>query len=239
MLVASVALVVAPASGSAVGGWVEANRWGGWTAILLLCVAAWWLRRGGRAWRWDRGAEGERRTAAILDQLGRAAMVLHDRRIPGGRANIDHIVITRRGVTVVETKMLAGVVRVRRRGLWHNGEAKPEMIDQVHRQVAAVERVVDHLVGDVTVDGVMVDGVIVDGVMVDGVMVDGLIVVHGASIRRGLFRRKRVAGLAVVSPEELASALRRGRHAARGRRLSRRQRGRLGASLRASLPPAG
>lgn len=43
---------------------------------------------------WAKGAEGERRLGAALDNLsGRGVLMLHDRRRPGGTANIDHLAV--------------------------------------------------------------------------------------------------------------------------------------------------
>lgn len=50
---------------------------------------------------WDTGAKGEERFGAALDKRFR---VLHDRRIPGTRANIDHIVVASSGGWVVDPK---------------------------------------------------------------------------------------------------------------------------------------
>lgn len=49
------------------------------------------------------GAEGERLTGRVLDKLD-GYVVLHDRRISGSRANIDHVAIGPGGVFVIETK---------------------------------------------------------------------------------------------------------------------------------------
>lgn len=49
------------------------------------------------------GAEGERLTGRVLDKLD-GYVVLHDRKIPGSKANIDHIAIGPGGVFVVGTK---------------------------------------------------------------------------------------------------------------------------------------
>jgi hypothetical protein len=42
--------------------------------------------------------------------------VLHDRRIPGSRANIDHLAVTRTGIYVIDTKKYAGRPRMRIEG---------------------------------------------------------------------------------------------------------------------------
>jgi len=50
-------------------------------------------QRGRQAANWDAGAEGERRTATRLQELAREGWtVLHDRALPTGRANVDHLV---------------------------------------------------------------------------------------------------------------------------------------------------
>lgn len=54
---------------------------------------------------WKQGAIGEARVAEHLDRLWEAGVApLHDRRIPGTRANIDHIAITPWGVWVIDAK---------------------------------------------------------------------------------------------------------------------------------------
>lgn len=54
------------------------------------------------------GAAGERKTAAVLDQLARGGKltVLHDVRIPitGWTANIDHVVVSGRAVLLIDSK---------------------------------------------------------------------------------------------------------------------------------------
>lgn len=54
------------------------------------------------------GRAGELRTAEILDPLARrsgGATVLHDLTIPGSRANIDHVVVSGRRVTLIDSKV--------------------------------------------------------------------------------------------------------------------------------------
>lgn len=63
---------------------------------------------------WATGAEGEVAIGQILDALATKYdfRVLHDRLIPKSRANIDHLVITRLGVFVIDAKNYQGVVRI-------------------------------------------------------------------------------------------------------------------------------
>jgi hypothetical protein len=66
---------------------------------------------------WDRGSQGEEVVGRYLtDRVGRAGVVLHDRGIPGSRANIDHVAIVASGVWVIDTKRYRG--RVEQRGGW-------------------------------------------------------------------------------------------------------------------------
>lgn len=69
-------------------------------------------------------------------------MILHDRKIPGTVANIDHIVIGPTGVWVVETKNYGGKVRVRDGELRVNGRRRQGVRAEVEREVAAVARFV-------------------------------------------------------------------------------------------------
>lgn len=69
---------------------------------------------------WRTGAQGEERLGQRLDRLVSPTMhVLHDRRIPGTRANVDHLVVTSLGVTVIDAKHYRGRPRLKvRGGLW-------------------------------------------------------------------------------------------------------------------------
>ena len=58
---------------------------------------------------WDIGALGEERLGKGLDALGSDTLrLLHDRRIPGSRANIDHLAVTASGVYVIDAKRYRG-----------------------------------------------------------------------------------------------------------------------------------
>lgn len=64
---------------------------------------------------WGDGATGEELLGQMLAKLP-GIVALHDRRIPGTRANIDHIVIGPGGVFVVDAKRYAGRIEVRNKG---------------------------------------------------------------------------------------------------------------------------
>lgn len=58
---------------------------------------------------WDTGAVGEELLGARLNELSNDRLkVLHDRRVPGKRSNIDHIAVTPTGVLVIDTKHYKG-----------------------------------------------------------------------------------------------------------------------------------
>jgi hypothetical protein len=96
------------------------QRWGLWLAVTLATPG------------------GERRTACDLDRLGPGYHVLHDLRLPGSRANIDHLVIGPTGVFTVETKHRKAPVVVGRRGVTGAGRTMRPAVDQARRQATAV-----------------------------------------------------------------------------------------------------
>lgn len=58
---------------------------------------------------WKRGAVGEEKLGRQLDGLASATCaVLHDRRIPRSRANIDHLVVCPTGILVIDAKRYQG-----------------------------------------------------------------------------------------------------------------------------------
>lgn len=90
---------------------------------------------------WRRGAEGERTVAKALDRLAaEGGRVLHDRRMPGSRANLDHVVVTSAGVFTVDAKRYAGKLETRARGreLWIAGRNRTKLLEQAGRQAAAI-----------------------------------------------------------------------------------------------------
>lgn len=97
---------------------------------------------------WAIGAQGERRLAdALAKVVGPELRVLHDRRIPRTRANIDHLVICPSGVYVVDAKQYkgrpalrveGGLFRPRVETLTVAGRDRSNLVDGVHRQVDLV-----------------------------------------------------------------------------------------------------
>jgi len=110
---------------------------------------------------WATGAVGEELLGARLDKLAsHSCAVLHDRRIPRTRANIDHIVVTTGGVWVIDAKRYkgrpdlkieGGIIRPRVEKLTVGRRDCTKLVDGVLKQVGLVQE----LVGDVPVTGVL------------------------------------------------------------------------------------
>jgi hypothetical protein len=63
---------------------------------------------------WDTGAAGEEALAAHLARRCPEAIVLHDRRMPRSRANIDHLAVAASGIYVIDAKRYKGKIEMRR-----------------------------------------------------------------------------------------------------------------------------
>jgi hypothetical protein len=96
---------------------------------------------------WGKGAAGERSLGNALEQLReRGFGVLHDRRIPGTRANIDHLVVGPAGIFVIDAKSYSGKVERRDRGwvlardwrLYVGGRDRTTLVTGVAAQQEAV-----------------------------------------------------------------------------------------------------
>jgi hypothetical protein len=91
---------------------------------LVTAAGAWWRLRfqpSPETLAWQRGADGERHVARLLEPLVRAGWaVSHDLRIPGSKANVDHLVTGPPGVFAIDTKNYRGRLRLSGDGLlWH------------------------------------------------------------------------------------------------------------------------
>jgi hypothetical protein len=113
-------------------------------------------KSGRRSWR--DGAEGEEAVAAHLAKTCPEAVVLHDRRMPKSRANIDHIAIAPSGVFVIDAKRYRGKIEVRRplfgdAKLVIRGRDKTKLVEGLRRQVEAVRAGLAVIEQDVPVGG--------------------------------------------------------------------------------------
>ncbi len=96
---------------------------------------------------WRTGAIGEETVGLVLADVP-DVRVLHDRAIPGTRANIDHIVVGPAGVFVVDAKRYRGRIEVRDRGslfrrdlrLVIGGRDRSAIADSIGRQLEVVNR---------------------------------------------------------------------------------------------------
>ncbi len=88
-----------------------------WVAggVAGACTAAWAALRDTPppyVENWQRGAEGERKTAGVLNPLERSGLtVVHDVKSPSG--NYDHIAVGTAGVFLLESKYPQGIVELR------------------------------------------------------------------------------------------------------------------------------
>jgi hypothetical protein len=111
---------------------------------------------------WDTGAAGEERLGKGLDRLASDTLrVLHDRRIPKSRANIDHVAVTASGVYVIDAKKYrgrphlkieGGLFRPRVERLIVGSRDCTKLVDGVLKQVDVVRGLLDD---DVPVHGVL------------------------------------------------------------------------------------
>ncbi|WP_347351087.1 nuclease-related domain-containing protein [Intrasporangium sp.] len=108
---------------------------------------------------WATGAIDEERLGARLDTLASESIaILHDRRIPGSKANIDHIAVTNAGIWVIdakrykgrpELKIEGGILRPKVEKVLVGRRDCTKLVDGVLKQVDLVREVV----GDIPVIG--------------------------------------------------------------------------------------
>jgi Nuclease-related domain len=95
-----------------------------------------------------RGELGEKAVAKLLEQriADGPGIILHDRRMPNARGNIDHIAVTPSGVYVIDAKNISGTVRVVKPlfeavKLVVAGRDRTRLVDGLDRQVQVVRGV--------------------------------------------------------------------------------------------------
>jgi hypothetical protein len=111
---------------------------------------------------WKTGALGEERLGQRLNDLSSDTLrVLHDRRIPGTRANIDHIAVTPTGIYVIDAKKYkgrpslkveGGILRPRTEKLLVGSRDCTKLVDGVLKQVDVVRAIATD---DIPVTGVL------------------------------------------------------------------------------------
>jgi Nuclease-related domain len=110
------------------GGIAAGNRWS-WVAGAMFGLgvgAGIVIRESPPAYieNWEIGADGERKTAQALAELGRQWTVLHD--IDSGLGNYDHVLVGPAGVFVLDSKNPLGEAHIRDGAPWLRRRHDPE-----------------------------------------------------------------------------------------------------------------
>lgn len=92
---------------------------------------------------WGNGAAGEEALAVHLAKTCPDVIVLHDRRMPRSRANLDHIAVTPSGVFVIDAKRYQGKIEIRKpflgdARLFIKGRDRTKLVEGLARQREAV-----------------------------------------------------------------------------------------------------
>jgi hypothetical protein len=91
---------------------------------------------------WRKGAIGEFRLDAYLHrELTSGEIILSDRSIPGGRGNVDHVVIAPSGIWVIDAKLWSGTINLTRSGRGLN-ESRHLLVKEEDR-TSVVEKIYD------------------------------------------------------------------------------------------------
>jgi Nuclease-related domain len=151
--------------------------------LAVAAVVGWRLRfrPSDQARTWQRGAQGERRTARLLRRLTRDGyVVFHDLAVPDSDANVDHLAIGRSGVFVIDSKQWTGSVHQSGDGLaWHNHYPLDRILATVRWEAAAISRLL-------------------------GTRTAALLCIHGAHVQAGGVDAQ---GVAIVPADRLREAL--------------------------------
>jgi Nuclease-related domain len=107
---------------------------------------------------WATGAQGEAILAEFLAKRCPDVPLLHDRRMPHSRANIDHIAVGASGVYVIDAKRYRGKIEVRQplfgaSKLRIAGRDRTKLVDGLAKQVAVVEATLEEVAPEVPVHG--------------------------------------------------------------------------------------
>jgi hypothetical protein len=150
---------------------------------------------------WARGARGEEIVAAELaKRCGEDVVVLHDRRIPRSRANIDHIAVCATGAWVIDAKRYKGRVVIHKpwfgqAKLKIGGRDQTELIDGLTKQVNLVKTALAATHPDLPVHGAI-------GFVGDGLPLLGKTSFHGYPILYPKQLAKRLSMDGPLSPSE-------------------------------------
>jgi hypothetical protein len=144
---------------------------------------------------YERGANGERVTAQVMETLGPSYTAFHDLRIPQSTANIDHVVVGPSGIFVVDSKNYRGRITYNKQTLWSDQRPLTRKLASLHFEADYVQRLLGRPV--VTIMS-FVDGNLPKGSMV----VDGVHVIALNQLQRTI-----VSMPDVLSPADILEAL--------------------------------
>jgi hypothetical protein len=137
---------------------------------------------------WDKGNQGEVAVGIFLDKFSKESgfFALQDRRSPGSKANIDHILITDRGVFVIDAKNYKGMIQTRSVGGIFSGKEtlfianknQTKLVEGVKKQVQILEKVLEEADIQVSVIGMLAFfggnfPILFKPKMIDGVLING------------------------------------------------------------------
>jgi hypothetical protein len=108
--------------------------------------------------QWAIGALGEELLPESLATRCPSVVMLHDRRMPTGRGNIDHIAVAATGVYVIDTKRYRGRIEVAKPlfgapKLRIAGRDRTKLVEGLSKQVAVVQDATRPFAPDVPVHG--------------------------------------------------------------------------------------
>ena len=99
---------------------------------LPLVASVWFLRQ---YFLWEAGIKGEKEVVATLKQLDDSYLLLNDIKLPSKQGNIDHILLSPKGVFVIETKNYTGAVSCYQDEWYRESRKEAKPIGSVSKQV--------------------------------------------------------------------------------------------------------
>jgi Nuclease-related domain len=159
---------------------------------------------------WATGAGGEELLATHLANRCPQVPLLHDRRIPGGRANIDHLAFSAGGIHVIDTKRYRGKVAIDRplfgeAKLRIAGHDRTKLIAGLERQVLAVKAALAEAGESAPVHGCLCF-VVPEGLLADsGLPVIRTLQIKGFPLYYPRRLSKRLNGPGPISPVQAAA----------------------------------
>jgi hypothetical protein len=140
---------------------------------------------------WRSNADSEDRTARALAELeAEGFVVLHDRRKPGSRGSIDHVIVGPTGVFVVETKSYSGPLSIRGNDVFVGGRRRTDIVHHARTEADVVQAIL---------------AIAGEGVG-EGLSVTPIVCIHRAELP---LLKAEVQGIRVVNERGLVRVLRR------------------------------